>query len=272
MITGFRKYNWAVDRNKTSAPITLEGMNGVRWPKAELTATCEYTGGYRGSFRGTASPERAQRHLMDTDDPCSCGIYLPKTEEYLETSYLAAPVTAALVGWGAFIEYDKGYRLQHARIERLWVNVDRLPYPSMTPGASVEQLQKRYGCIVETRVDPVKESRRVMAKALMSAAAAPGPLQPHGVRTGRKSYLPPQHPLLVMCQKCSRMHDITAWHAQDGRQPMVCEMATDHIVNAKKWVEARPTFPWQQKWIQIFEAELKERAPKLVNGRMTVTF
>lgn len=97
----------------------LYGAAHGRWEGAEMAAQCQ------------ALP--ARQHLLD--GTCSCGIYILKEKP----SQIQRPwkVWAEVVGWGAYIEYERGWRCEHVRIERL-----RIPDTAWLLG-------QRYGCPVD---------------------------------------------------------------------------------------------------------------------------
>jgi hypothetical protein len=71
----------------------------------------------------------ARRHILDGED-CMCGIYIVKDRLYPAFQYYLAElakfrasqvVVADVIGWGATAEYEHGFRVEHARIERIQV-------------------------------------------------------------------------------------------------------------------------------------------------------
>lgn len=116
MITGFRRYR-LVYRQQIAyadaylASFRLVGARNITWDTRESTARC-----LKRLDLGTV--QRASRHLMA--DECSCGIYITRTREMGRgVQWESFPVLAHVIGWGAFVEYEGGWRVEHCRIEAL---------------------------------------------------------------------------------------------------------------------------------------------------------
>jgi hypothetical protein len=106
VITGYRRYN-LVDHG--TSDFELVGAHNT-WPDREMTATCGY--------EDLSSVDRCETHLLD--GMCSCGIYVLKTPDGI-SHYNRWPAIVAVTGWGAYTEYELGYRVQHVRMEHIWI-------------------------------------------------------------------------------------------------------------------------------------------------------
>lgn len=108
MITGYRRY---ILRDNGTSDFTLVGAS-VEWPSRELTATCVR------SFTSKSGGDLCERHLLE--GVCSCGIYVLKSPDTLP-EYSKWPAIVAVTGWGAFTEFEHGWRIQHVRMEHIWI-------------------------------------------------------------------------------------------------------------------------------------------------------
>ena len=99
----------------------LYGGLGHRWDGRYLDAECPFS--HRA---GTA-------HVHLSKGECSCGIYMQNP-----LVYTGREVMAECVGWGICIVADHGYRVEHCRIDRIFV-------PEGTPENVCAQLGLRYG-------------------------------------------------------------------------------------------------------------------------------
>lgn len=111
MIQGFRRY-------RLNPLNQIVGRFGATWDKADFTAEClvrHYGGVYEGDRK-----DLAFQHLSN-DFPCKCGIYITKTHKAHESTQDEENynVEAVVTGWGAYAEYDDGWKVQFARIERM---------------------------------------------------------------------------------------------------------------------------------------------------------
>lgn len=219
MINGYRRYDLRGG--------TLEGATGTVWNERELIAICK-----KGARAKEAQLALAAVHLANDID-CSCGIYITKSEHIAD--YTSFPVLAAVTGWGGYVEYEKGWRVQYARIEHLWVN-----YNGKKVDIDLDILAEKYGVAVEATTN------------VGSWAAPPS--------TRTSIAINPQQ-----CVKCGNIHDLSPWTPK-GRAPLlVCQMDTGHVVNAKKYLENLASIgmaaPWHSKWIKIFEDSIAQRQP-----------
>lgn len=114
----------------------LRGAADCPWPTRRLTAVCR--NGEEDEFLDDIS----ERHLRA--GVCSCGIYMlqgpvmrqfPNQTKYVGSSGIyvssgymnpqkSVGVYADCVGWGTVLEGSLGYRVQHCRIEKLYVADD----------------------------------------------------------------------------------------------------------------------------------------------------
>lgn len=101
----------------------LQGAAAFTWDSRELEAECR---NYHAPSQGFSEDqyldpkERLEKHL--THGQHLCGIHITKTPAPgAGVSFDGYPVIAWVTGWGSYIEYDAGWRVQHARIE--WLKV-----------------------------------------------------------------------------------------------------------------------------------------------------
>ena len=124
LIRGWRQYD-----HRISGDI-LRGMTGRCWMNATMQANCNVVW----------DTDAAEEHLLAGS--CTCGIYVLKERPEGDL----APILAEVVGWGAYVEYERGWRCQYVRIERLFV-------PD-----TVAALRARYDCPVEfTPIETTEE-------------------------------------------------------------------------------------------------------------------
>jgi hypothetical protein len=85
--------------------IALRGGYGTIWRELELQATC------------SGSLSECRKHLLG--GACTCGIYSVYAGTIREYPSI---VYASVIGWGAIFEGAKGFRSEHVKIDKLWVN------------------------------------------------------------------------------------------------------------------------------------------------------
>lgn len=96
---------------------TLVGARSRPWETRQMQAQC-LTGSERIAF-ADSDGKRAAIHL-EFDTGCTCGIYITKTEEMGRgVDFDRFPVLANVVGWGHYVEYEEGWKVQFARIESM---------------------------------------------------------------------------------------------------------------------------------------------------------
>lgn len=101
----------------------LRGAYRQTWLSRELTAECHRFWWARQNsliFRDSTPRDRAKFHLEKNID-CTCGIYITKNDYAGAGVHEAFNVFAHTTGWGAYIEYKDGWRVEHARIESIIV-------------------------------------------------------------------------------------------------------------------------------------------------------
>lgn len=138
MIRGYRAF-----------AVTSEGLVGshaLTWNKPEMRAACKVHS-FRSPNEKQINPrftrkqdfKRARKHLLEPDgqrprlyeysDSCACGIYIARSvDELIRQGYLSymfgtlGVVAAAVIGWGATVEYEKCWRVEFARVEHIWAS------------------------------------------------------------------------------------------------------------------------------------------------------
>ncbi len=103
VVYGWRRYNLSWSKGKWC----LFG-SWAKWESREKTASCSVQG-MHGDFQ---SVEHGR---------CQCGIYSLKDRDDLRRVPFRANVDALVVMWGTVREYQRGYRAEHVRIERLYI-------------------------------------------------------------------------------------------------------------------------------------------------------
>lgn len=94
----------------------IRGWRGYYWNGADL----------RGSVEAWDGPEKIARCDVHAkcrdheppDEECGCGIYVVNS---IDAHELHTGIRAAVVGWGKVIHYERGWRVEKCRIERLFV-------------------------------------------------------------------------------------------------------------------------------------------------------
>lgn len=248
MITGFRRYE-LLPRDGL-----LRGATAIAWKERELQAECNNTQGSKKTKQAAA-----EYHLKAEENICGCGIYITKAEYF--GGYEQFSVLAAVTGWGAYIEFQNGWRVQYASIEHLWV----------TGAADIAALEKKYGVGVDVKTKVPAYAADPRAVTFTSTGGSAIGL----------TYVPQSYKVLAQaCDRCNGTHDLTPWTPRDKKPLRVCEMDTSHISNTKRYLEnlnkissfaSPPSAPWHTKWIAIFDAELKNRPalPTVSNGKVT---
>jgi hypothetical protein len=108
----------------------LHGGFGEAWPSAEMEAEC---------LCYAAVPDEA---VPIDRYPHHCGIYLLRQPEPLCPGYIGA----WCVAWGKVIEHEKGWRVQHCRIERLVL-------PPKPDPSTIIPLLSHYGVPIEVALN-----------------------------------------------------------------------------------------------------------------------
>lgn len=148
-VTTEQQYTYSVDdvgtvtRRKDGVKIKLRGAHAAIWETAEFAASC---GAISMDYPAEVRQEVALRHLEL--GRCKCGVYITK-DDIAGAGASALPIRATVVGWGAFVEYESGWRTQFARITSLIVQ-------QITAGqydhVLAKELETRYGVPVTTEV------------------------------------------------------------------------------------------------------------------------
>lgn len=113
-ILGFRAYN-------ISSQGYLTGAQGVIWETPKLTVDCPQ---FREHIQDSESTVGGGARNDSGQNVHGCGIYMYKDPTECVIYYGVGNkmhAIAAVVGWGDFWEGERGYRIEHARIEKLWV-------------------------------------------------------------------------------------------------------------------------------------------------------
>lgn len=139
LIEGWRQYGIMFDNDGF---LVLHGVR-AQWPAAELEATCAGWATFVGDV--LTEQDRAPEHLLAGE--CSCGIYVARAAPELDYNRpWAVEVIARCSAWGVCVEYERGWRCQHVRVECLYVGGknprlwDELAERYGVPVASLETL------------------------------------------------------------------------------------------------------------------------------------
>jgi len=155
MLRGYRRYRLV--RESDSAH--LHGVL-IPWMSAIHSAECiPWKLGGNGKWKSFDDDQReglrreAAEHLAMDDPPCSsqhsCGIYMTETRADLEgVVYAFGDVEAQMIGWGRVADYERGWRVQHARIEHIWLLANHIGVNAEALEHVASQLSVRYGCLV----------------------------------------------------------------------------------------------------------------------------
>lgn len=155
MLRGYRRYRLV--RGRDSAH--LHGVL-IPWMSAILSAECiPWELGGNGRWKKFDDEQRealrrdAAEHLSMATPPCgsqnSCGIYITETRQQLEGAvYGFGDVEVQMVGWGKVADYERGWRVEHARIEHIWLLANQMHLNEETLDGIVSLLGVRYGCLV----------------------------------------------------------------------------------------------------------------------------
>ncbi|KKN84437.1 hypothetical protein LCGC14_0288990 [marine sediment metagenome] len=135
MITGWRAFSVCKDADDK---IVLQGI-WSDWIQRELTAECWIPGRalhsqcWRDDEGRISLPlvneylsdtrKRAEKHLLAPQTNCGCGIYAARNVLSLQAERTGS-IYASTTLWGAIRPYEEGWRVQHARIESLWLDFD----------------------------------------------------------------------------------------------------------------------------------------------------
>lgn len=120
MLRGYRIYHIVGGTNPH-----LTGMFQWPWMNNEMQAEClrDEPVGYAAMAEYESNAVRQQEahdHLMS--DQCHCGIYaVYDHNHYLENDPAYIPIWAAVIGWGAAVKAEHGWRAQFVKIEHLWL-------------------------------------------------------------------------------------------------------------------------------------------------------
>lgn len=253
MITGYRRYQIVQDglyfprisptslEPQTPYPnrYILKGAQAI-WEDREFQATCNYQYRRRETELITLSETEEQvceEHLKN-DMNCTCGIYVLKGPD-IKHDYSQWPALVAVTGWGAFVEYEFGWRIQYTRMEHIWVEpnwateyLESMDIPGYTKellvGTMLQQLSGRYKVPTEIR------------KA-------------------------------AIC--CGEDHEMVYWPSAEGPL-LLCQMQTSHIVNCLRYLErAAKRDRSSAGWKRTFEKEIDRRSARMgENGKIKVIF
>lgn len=126
IITGYRRFNYTNG--------LLQGMFGPAWTMRTSRAVCNA----HGKTHGPSAPHLRGEELCPSITGSGCGIYILKSPRDVEPG----GVFAECVGWGAYVEHEHGWRVEWARIERLWLGQSWNP-------AIAQAMSEYYGVPVE---------------------------------------------------------------------------------------------------------------------------
>lgn len=213
MITGYRRYQINGDM--------LRGAHDD-WEGRELQATCY------------GSAETCEQHLTGDEvfgPRCSCGIYVLKGPDMIQ-DYAKWPAIAAVTAWGAYIEFEYGYRIQYTRIEHVWIEPDWVldshkDDVDWEPQLDLDALAQRYGVVVEFRQSAV-------------------------------------------C--CGQQHKMAYWPSKQGPISVCKMETSHIVNAMKYIKTAARRDSHAQAWKFIFEQELDRRKARVVGGKMKVVF
>lgn len=118
LIVGFRAYN-IKDGNLMGHGNYSHGQG---WPSEKASVDCP---DFRQHIKSVQADWRYREANGGRGDEHDCGIYVYKdpTEclfHYGKTEGMTGAI-ALVVCWGDFGEFERGYRVEHCRIERLWI-------------------------------------------------------------------------------------------------------------------------------------------------------
>lgn len=155
MLRGYRRYRLVRGRDS----VHLHGVL-IPWMSAIHSAECiPWKLGGNGKWKTFDEGQRdalrrdAAEHLTMDDPPCSsqhsCGIYMTSSREELEgVVYGFGDVEVQMVGWGKVADYERGWRVEHARIEHIWLLANHMALSEETLTEIQSLLRVRYGCLV----------------------------------------------------------------------------------------------------------------------------
>lgn len=257
MIYGYRRYrltNSETLSDRLEDRVVLQGAHAV-WNTVEMHSSCASPPSQIANkispdewlsladpstvpdWRYETPEEVCYRHLL-YNDYCKCGTYVLKGPDMIQ-DYASWPVIAQVIGWGAYVEYERGWRIQHARIEQMWVE------PEIW---EVSRSRNRQTYNRQTQIDTLTWVKLLRHKYQVPVQVRTGPL----------------------C--CGNDHEMGYWESSDGPK-LVCQMSTSHIVNALKYLHKMARRDRSAaKWEMIFEKELERRKPKIVDGKVKVIF
>jgi len=142
VIRGWREYS-LVDNRKLG--ILLMG-SWQYWREQQLSSSCcwEEEGKYLPLMEIDVKPINGPHSMYQ----CVCGIYLLKQPFKRLWDF---KIIAQAVGWGKVVEHEKGYRVQHCRIDQLYIPQDKVRVIDIDKGnffidpkVAAELLEQRY--------------------------------------------------------------------------------------------------------------------------------
>lgn len=110
-IIGFRSY-------KIGSDGYLYGFHSARWDTAELVVDCE---DFRQHIKVSESTVGGSVATSDNSEGHGCGIYLYKSLMECLINYKGDAIALVVANGGDFWEGERGFRVEKARIEKLWV-------------------------------------------------------------------------------------------------------------------------------------------------------
>jgi len=129
VITGWRRFHLTYNQIPPIPHyVILYGATGYGWPGREVIAECAPMRDKHMLGHNTRQ-NLAAIHLKAGE--CKCGIYITRDRNALGAGVVSQEheftVIAAITGWGAFVEYELGWRTQFARLEALFVAKNTVP-------------------------------------------------------------------------------------------------------------------------------------------------
>lgn len=142
----------------------LSGGFGIPWDSTEMHAECR-----AAVYTPNAVLRTAVEHLAE--GTCTCGIYIvgdppPAWANTIE-------VYAQVVGWGAVVEHEHGFRVEYCRIERLVVLVNE-ELVSASVEILVSLLERNYDVPIEVTVKPGFNQLLPQLRAMTAPPPPPG--------------------------------------------------------------------------------------------------
>jgi hypothetical protein len=146
VIFGYRRYQitYTTDVDPVKA-ITLKGAYDT-WSSVEMTAECRLGRPIEQLLE--TSHQVCFRHLTTIAESCHCGIYVVKGPDMIP-DYSEWPILAQVVGWGGFVEYEYGWRIQYCRIEQMWLDSSQEYHFNFDAVETIEFLRSKYNVPVK---------------------------------------------------------------------------------------------------------------------------